>query len=149
MFVNYCCLQGQLCGHHPFSWFLLNTVNTLCHYWLWCYVILMLWIMISKLWGHMNTGIHRQYYSTNKNVFQLKTHLPLANRKSNTYNLTLEWPWPCYYLNLIDELDLRQVKLMSRCQISIFHEMTLTMIQLPWYDLDPIYDLDLRQVKLS
>ena len=28
--------------------------------------------------------------TTNKNAFQLKAHLPLANRKSNTYNLTLE-----------------------------------------------------------
>ena len=27
---------------------------------------------------------------TNKNAFQLKAHLPLANRKSNTYNLPLE-----------------------------------------------------------
>ena len=27
---------------------------------------------------------------TNKNAFQSKAHLPLADRKSNTYNLTLE-----------------------------------------------------------
>ena len=28
----------------------------------------------------------------NKNTFQSKAHLPLANRRSDTYNLTLEWP---------------------------------------------------------
>ena len=41
----------------------------------------------------------------NKNALQLKAHLPLADRKSNTSNLTLYWPWPWY------DLDLRQVKL--------------------------------------
>ena len=46
-----------------------------------------------------------------KNAFQSKAHLPLADRKSNTYNLTLEWPWPWYDLDLIYDLDLRQVKL--------------------------------------
>ena len=39
-----------------------------------------------------------------KNAFQLKAHLPLDDRKSNTYNMTFEWPWPWYIL------DLRQVK---------------------------------------
>ena len=73
----------------------------------------------------------------NKNAFQLKAHLPLANRKLKTYNLTLEWPWPWCNLNLIDDLDLRQVKLMSRCQINIFHEMTLTLTQWPWPNLWP------------
>ena len=29
-----------------------------------------------------------------KNAFQLKTHHPLADRKSITSNSTLEWPWP-------------------------------------------------------
>ena len=46
-----------------------------------------------------------------KNAFQSKAHLPLANRQSNTYNLTLEWPLPRYDLDLIYDLDLRQVKL--------------------------------------
>ena len=37
-----------------------------------------------------------QIADTNKNAFQSKAHLPLAHRKSNTYNLTLTlvWPWP-------------------------------------------------------
>ena len=74
---------------------------------------------------------------SNKNAFQSKAHLPLADRKPNTCNLTLEWPWPWCNLNLIDDLDLRQVKLMSRCQISIFHEMTLTLTQWPWPNLWP------------
>ena len=30
----------------------------------------------------------------NKNAFQSKAHLPLADRKSKTYNLTFKWPWP-------------------------------------------------------
>ena len=46
----------------------------------------------------------------NKNAFQLKAHLPLADRKSNTYNLTLECPRPWCDLDLIYDLDLRQVK---------------------------------------
>ena len=46
----------------------------------------------------------------NKNAFQSKAHLSLANRKSNTYKLALEWPWPWYHLDLIFALDLRQVK---------------------------------------
>ena len=47
----------------------------------------------------------------NKNAFQSKAHLLLADRKSNTYNLTLEWPWLWCNLDLIYDLDLRQVKL--------------------------------------
>ena len=47
----------------------------------------------------------------NKNAFQSKAHLPLAKRKSNTYNLTLEWPWSWDDLDLVYNLDLRQVKL--------------------------------------
>ena len=47
----------------------------------------------------------------NKNAFQSKPHLPLADRKSNTYNFTLEWPWPWYDCDLIYDLALRQVKL--------------------------------------
>ena len=39
----------------------------------------------------------------NKNAFQSKANLPLADRKSDTYSLTLEWPWPWG--------DLGQVKL--------------------------------------
>ena len=85
----------------------------------------------------------------NKNAFQSKAHLPLANRKSNTYNFTLKWPWPWYNLNPIDDLDLRQIQMMSRCKISIFPWNDLDIDQWPWYDLDLIYDFDLRQVKLS
>ena len=51
-----------------------------------------------------------EQYLSNKNAFQSKAHLPLADRKSNTYNLTLQWPWPWYDLDLIYDLDLRQVK---------------------------------------
>ena len=43
--------------------------------------------------------------------FSWRAHLPLANRKSNTYNMTLEWSWPWCNLNLIHGLDLREVKL--------------------------------------
>ena len=41
------------------------------------------WIMIK------HGGGLRLNYFLNKNAFQSKAHLPLANRKSNTYNLTL------------------------------------------------------------
>ena len=34
-------------------------------------------------------------------------------------------------------------------KLVIFHEMTLTLTEWPWYDLDLIYYLDLRQVKPS
>ena len=46
----------------------------------------------------------------NKNAFQSKAHLPLVNRKSNTYNLIFEKPWPWYDLGFIYDLDLTQVK---------------------------------------
>ena len=85
----------------------------------------------------MNHGI------VNKNAFQSTAQLMLADRKSNTYNLTSEWPWLWCNFNIIDDLDLTQIKLMSKWQISIFLEMTLTLTQWPWHDLD------LRQVKLS
>ena len=54
---------------------------------------------------HAKTEKDMSVIQTNKNAFQSKAHLPLANRKSNTYNLALEWPWPWY------DLDLGQVKL--------------------------------------
>ena len=63
----------------------------------------------KSLGGKMGDVDRNSNICTNKNAFQSKAHLPLANIKSNTYNLTLEWPWPCN-LNLIDNLDLRQVK---------------------------------------
>ena len=57
-------------------------------------------------------GMVKMYHHTkNKNVFQSKAHLPLADRKSNTFNLTLEWPWPWDDLDLVYNLDLRQAKL--------------------------------------
>ena len=52
-----------------------------------------------------NLKMKNEKPKNNKNAFQLKAHLPLADRKSNTYNSTLDWPWPW------DDLDLRQVKL--------------------------------------
>ena len=72
------------------------------------------------------TGGNNSNNNNNKNGFQSKAHLPLVDRKSNTYHLTLEWPWPWYDLGLIYDLDFRQVKL-------IFHEMSLTLTQWPWY----------------
>ena len=46
---------------------------------------------ITEIWRAIGYPL---YYSearniTNKNAFQSKAHLPLADRKSNTYNLTL------------------------------------------------------------
>ena len=82
----------------------------------------------------------------NKNAFQSKAtfRLPI---ESQTLKI---WPWNDLDLGMTLTSDkLSQVKLMSRCQISIFHEMTLTLTQQPWYDLDLIYDLQLRYVKLS
>ena len=57
----------------------------------------------SGKFGTEYSGINIVWWF-NKNAFQSKAHLPLANKKSNTYNVTLEWPWPWY------DLDLRQVK---------------------------------------
>ena len=61
-------------------------------------------LTLSERWSYRNPYC-------NKNAFQLKIHLPLANRKSNTYNLTLEWPWPWYDLELVYDLDIGQVRL--------------------------------------
>ena len=41
-----------------------------------------------------NGDVLPQKHFENKNAFQSKAHLPLANRNSNTYNLTLVWAWP-------------------------------------------------------
>ena len=60
----------------------------------------------------------------NKNAFQSKAHLLLANRKSNTYNLTMEWPWP--------QTSQNKLNWCPGSKISIFHEMTLTLTQWPW-----------------
>ena len=46
----------------------------------------------------------------NKVAFQSKTQLLLTDRKSDTYNLTLEWPWPGDNLDLVYDLHLRHVK---------------------------------------
>ena len=62
----------------------------------------------------MLTWLYESAKSVNiihKNAFQSKAHLLLANRKSKTYNLTLEWPWPWDDLDLVYDLDLGQVKL--------------------------------------
>ena len=40
--------------------------------------------------------------------WQFTSHLPIESQ--NTCNLTLEWSWPWYNLDLIYDLDLRQVK---------------------------------------
>ena len=55
------------------------------------------------------TGIAKIMF--NKNAFQSKAHLLLANSKSNTYNLTLQWSW--------DDHDLAY-KLLSRYQNNEF-----------------------------
>ena len=46
--------------------------------------------------------------------------IEIADRKSDTYNLTLEWSWPWNNIDLAYDLDL-----------SIFPHMALT--QLPWH----------------
>ena len=56
-----------------------------------------------------------------KKAFQSKAHLPLADKKSNTYNLTLVWPWP--------QTSQTKLNWCSGSKISIFHEITLTLIQ--------------------
>ena len=85
----------------------------------------------------------------NKNAFQLRAHLPLAGRKLNTYNLILKWPWHWKDLNLVYDLDLRQVKLSS----TDVHIAKLAFsMRWPWplpNDLDsqtwPRYGQDVRQ----
>ena len=42
----------------------------------------------------------------NKKAFQSKAHLPLADRKSSIYSLTLQWSWPSDDLKLVYDLDL-------------------------------------------
>ena len=46
------------------------------------------------------------------NAFQSKAHLALADRKSNTYNLTMEWPWlsPIFLILLLDETSKTDVQ---------------------------------------
>ena len=66
-----------------------------------------------------------------KNAFQSKAHLPLADRKSNTYNLTFEWPWP--HLWPWPQTSQTMLNWCPGSKISIFHEMTLTLTQWPWY----------------
>ena len=77
----------------------------------------------------------------NKNAFQSKAHLPLTDRKSNTYNLTLEWPWHGMTLTFVwpwchlwpwPQTSQNELNWCPGSKISIFHEMTL-----PWpNDLD-------------
>ena len=40
--------------------------------------------------GELTLDLDTMTIEDNKNAFQSKAHLPLANRKSNTYNLTLK-----------------------------------------------------------
>ena len=76
----------------------------------------------------------------NKNAFQSKAHLPLANRKSNTYNLTLVWPWP--HLWPWPQTSQTKLNWCPGSKISIFHEMTLTLTQWPWYSTWTRYGQD-------
>ena len=55
-------------------------------------------------------GANRGNTEFSKNAFQSKAYLPLADRKLNTYNLILEWPWYWNDLDLVFDLDLRHVK---------------------------------------
>ena len=70
----------------------------------------------------------------NKNAFQSEAHLPLANRKSNTYNLTLEWPCP--------QTSQTKLNWWPGSKMSIFHEMTLTLTQWLYTQTWPRYGQD-------
>ena len=63
---------------------------------------------------------------SNKNAFQPKSRLPLADRKLNTYNLTLVWPWTHLWL----WPQTSQTKL-NWCPSSKIRHF-------PWDDLDPM-----------
>ena len=64
---------------------------------------------------------------------------PTSRLLTESWTLTI-WPWTdldlamtmASFMTLTSD-KLNQVKLMSRCQISISHEMTLTLTQWPWY----------------
>ena len=140
--------------------------NCMLPHWLWCvdnsHILLnshkMFACFLCKLSGlhcirvlnsHcycINNG-HRTFFchldtAVNKNAFQSKAHLPLANRKSNTYNLTLKWPWP----SLWPWPQTSQTKL-NWCpgnKISIFYEMTLTLTQRTSFRVHVSEDRQLR-----
>ena len=65
-------------------------------------------LSLEQVWAHYYLGLlHRSV--TGK--IQSKAHFSCANRKSNTYNLTLSWSWPWDDLDILYDLDRRSVKL--------------------------------------
>ena len=121
-----------------------------------CIYLMYLWISTQITYFRTPQYIftHTTQYDSkyNKNAFQSKAHLLLVDRKSNTYNLTLEWHWPWYDLDLIYDLDLRQVKLsLTDAQIA---KLVFSM-RWPWpwpNDLDtlslPRYDQDVTPYQI-
>ena len=66
----------------------------------------------------------------NFNVFQSRAHLLFTDRKSNTYNFTLEWPWPSF--SPWPWACRNKLNWCPGSEISIFNFMTLVLTQWHW-----------------
>ena len=89
----------------------------------------------SKMSSHLCCCLYHSLHSNlNKNSFQLKAHIPLANTKLNTYNLTLECSWTLNDLDIIYNLYLI---------ISINKYEKVKVMFRQWNNQFLVYDLNL------